>query len=391
MMYLIYLIYNIFIFAGIFAGYFYVTKKFTLKFIHSRQKFFIWLLLLVHGFFSLAFYLYSSNSPSDAIAYYDAGLITNDWFSLFGMGAYFMKFITFPLVKLQVSYFNINLIFSVFGLYGFYNLYYLLIKRAHSDDSKIHWGANVLFLLPTFHFYTSGISKDNLIFFSITTLLTYICFKKKFNSKLILILILIFFIRSYLLVLLMVTYGFYMLLLSNVNFVKRITIFLFGVSILIFIEPVISQKLNIEIFSFESLDRFLERVQTFGTNVKLGGSIIDSSEMSVFRRMFSYSYLPLIWESNSILKHLTSLENFLLLYIFVKFLFSKGKFKLFTKSDVLIKLCLIYSLLTWFIMSFTLYNLGLSTRQKYVYIPYLYFAIFLHFKKIKDSKDVKIL
>ena len=121
--------------------------------------------MIVHCLFAVLFYLYSINFASDAIAYFDWADSADGWFSLFGMGANFMRFITYPLAKLQISYFNINLLFSVFSLYGFFNLYYLLIKKAHTDGSKIHWGANVLFLLPTFHFNTVGISKDNLILF----------------------------------------------------------------------------------------------------------------------------------------------------------------------------------------------------------------------------------
>ena len=382
------IIYNIFVFAIIFIVYIYGTHKFTQKLAETRQKNFIWLLFLVHSLFTMAFYLYSTNSASDADAYYKAAFVAEDWFSLFGMGANFMRFISYPFTKLQLSYFNINLLFSIFGLFGFYNLYYLLIKNAYTDNSKIYWGANVLLLLPTFHFYTSGISKDNLIFFSITTILIYIYQNKIINLKFLFTLVFIFLIRSYLFIFLLTSYGVYLLFLSKIQLVKRLSIMLVGIVCLILIEPIISTKLNIEIFSMNNIDLFLTRVQSFGTNSRLGGSIIDAANMSIFRRMFTYSYLPLIWESNSILKHLTSFENFLLLIILVKFLFSRGKYKFFKQSNLLIKFTVVFSLLTWFVLSFTLYNLGLSTRQKYMYIPYLYFIIFIYFEYRSKSNTV---
>ncbi|GEM_PF-3129070 len=384
MTYFIYLIFNVLVFATIITVYLYGTKKVTLKMSNVWQKKFIWLLLLFHLLFTFAFYLLSVNSTSDAGAYYKVASWSKSWFTLFGMGADFMRFITYPFVKLQFSYFNINLLFSIFGLFGFYNLYYLLIKIAHKDNSKIYWGANVLFLLPTFHFYTSGISKDNFLFFLVTTLMTYLYFKERKIWKYFVILLLIFFVRSYLLIFLFVSYLIYILFLSKIKVIIRVSIILLGLLALFIMEPIISSKLNIEIFSLDSVAQFLERVQSYGTNDRLGGGIIDASNMSVLYRMFAFSYLPLILESNSLLKHLTSVENFFLLFIFFKFLLSSGKFKLFSTSIPLIKVTIVYTLITWFIMSFTLYNLGVSTRHKYMYIPYLYLVIFVHLKKRKD-------
>lgn len=383
----IYIIYNTFICGFILLLYLFIAQKNVKKYNVLRRKNFVWLLMFVHILFALMFYLYSINFASDATAYFKSASESSSWFSLFGTGADFMRFVIYPFTKLQISYFNTSLFLSVFGLIGFYNLYFLLIKRAHLDSSKIHWGASILFLLPTFHFYTSGISKDSLIFYFLTTLLVYFHLNKTNRWKYLLVFLFMFFIRSYVLIFLFAAIFIYAFLFSKIKITKRLYI-IFGLIITLFIlEPIISEKLNIELFSYESVDKFLSRVQSFGTNSRLGDSIIDGAEMTVLERMFTFSYVPLIYKSNSVLKHLTSIENLFLLLVFIQFLFSNYKLRILTKSSILIKICLLYSIITWFVLSFTLYNLGLSTRHKYMYIPYLYLVFFIHLKNKSYLKN----
>ena len=136
---------------------------------------------LVHVFFSIAYYLYSIISPSDATAYYNEVLHSGKAFNEFNTGTKFIIFLITPLVGLlKMTLFNLYLVFCFIGYVG-HLLFYKLLRKTYGFSVTI-LGQPIIVLilyLPGFHFWTSALGKDGLIFTSLMMFFTAIYDLKK--------------------------------------------------------------------------------------------------------------------------------------------------------------------------------------------------------------------
>lgn len=387
----IYFIYNTGVFLALVIYCLFITKKAIKRLVNKEEKNIVIYIFVSHLVFGFLYYLMSLVTTSDAKLYYNLASKSESWFSLFGTGTSFIEFLIYPFIKLGFSYTNLFFIFSIFGLKGFYNLYKLYLDFLPNKEHRPNWVAILLFLLPTFHFYTSGIGKDALIFYFLVIFFVSIS-RQKWLSKNYFILLIIFFIRPHICVFLLVSYFLVVFFQSKTKLIIKFCAPILAIGVLVFLQPIIKERLNIDYFSWDDIVSQLEKFQRYGKNKTWGNSIIDTEGAGVFFKMFAYSYLPLIWKANSVLKYIVSLENLFLLLTFVSFLFKSKKIAFFKSCNFYFKVMLVYSVLTWFLLGLTLYNLGLSTRQKYMYIPFLYMMIISLIgvkKKVLDNEKPK--
>ena len=200
-----------------------------------------------------------------------------------------------------------------------------------------------------------------------------------------------FIVRPHIAALIIIAFTFSLLITKILSPFKRIffiIISLFGITLLI---PITLQYVGLEeVTSVDLVKDFINERQTF---TLMGGSGIDISSMSLILKLFTYSFRPLPYEAHSFLSLLSSIDNLILLIIFVLSLFtgliSKGK--IFSMSDPKENrwFLFIFALSVMVISSFTTANLGISVRQKWMYMPMLLYFVFL-FIKLKWSNQSKI-
>ena len=330
----------------------------------------------------------SHHVSADAMGYYNVAINhQGHWFELFSLGTGFIEFLVYFFIKLQFSFFNIFLLFSILGVIGFYRLYILLHRILNGYNKNNIWWIIILFALFTFHFNTASIGKDVLVFYGITSVFGILQQFGRPNFKVVLPLLLIVCSRPHIFIILVSIYIGMMFFSIKGKLLFKISVIILGIVVLYMVNTVLYERSGLNLFSLESIDNFFEGYQAQGKKIRAGGnSRIDTSNMSTLFKMFIYSYAPMFWKAKTMMQYIVSIENVFLFVLFCVFLFKKGKYRFFKSAHFYLKYMFIYSLVTWFFLSLTLYNLGLSTRQKYMYIPFLYIFI-LSFLNIKSEKE----
>ena len=91
----------------------------------------------------------------------------------------------------------------------------------------------------------------------------------------------------------------------------------------------VQQYVGLEEASIDSVSSYVDQRQGFNQS---GGSSIDLQSMSYPMQIFTYIFRPLPFDAHSALALFTSIENTILLFLFIYILF-KNKFRLYTFTE----------------------------------------------------------
>ncbi len=145
----------------------------------------------------------------------------------------------------------------------------------------------------------------------------------------------------------------------------------------------VQQYVGLEEASLSSVSDYVDQRQGYNQS---GGSSLDIASMSYPMQMFTYVFRPLPFEAHSALALITSLENIILLLLFVYILIkSKFNFRPFVEKKNLWLLG--YVFLTCTILAITTANLGIATRQKWMFMPVLLYLLIYSFHDYKLNKS----
>jgi hypothetical protein len=102
-----------------------------------------------------------------------------------------------------------------------------------------------------------------------------------------------------------------------------------------------------------------------------GGSSVDIASMSVPIRMITYAFRPLFFHANGLLGLIVSFENlFQASLIFcATYLIMRGKKSQLSRFALLFFTS--FTIISWFVLANTTANLGIATRQKWMFLPML--------------------
>ncbi|MBB3123174.1 hypothetical protein FHS04_000671 [Mesoflavibacter sabulilitoris] len=342
-------------------------------------------LFLLHFFCCIVSWFLSKES-SDAFTYYTVVSNTSNWFSLFGFGAGFIKFIIYPLINyFKLNFLSLFIIFSSFSFFGFLILN-KLFSRLNGDDPmqifKLNISTIILFL-PGFHLWVSPMGKDSLIFY-LTMVVFYrlIFYDNKKLLRLIFFLVLILFIRFYVIIYLLLGLALY----HAVHLLSKLKHFLWFTSFIIisFATYYIAKvKFNFELFIF--LEEKLSYISVYATRKLEMGSYIDPKTHNLPQKVFIYLFGPDIFTAQSYMQKYVAIENIILFIVILKGLFTFSFNRVF-KSKI-ISVLFFYSLIFLIINAYYMYNLGLANRQKYMIIPALLIVIFYSYHKSQTNQS----
>jgi hypothetical protein len=354
-------------------------------------------LFLYHQGISLIFSYYVLKFGGDATLYwfiYDKSMLSRPWFYYYGTGTNFMYFINYWLVK----FFNINfyagaLMYGFIGYLGFVYLY-LIIRKFTKGKIKFY-SFNIfplLLFLPNLNFWSSGIGKDSLIFFGIVLFLYCLFNYKQKIFTATFALVLIFYIRPHILLFLIISLFLAIILDSKLKIGHKIFMLITIISISSFTLNKVLEVTQIKELNSQSIERFSE---TRATRLTEGaGSGINTNNYSLPLKIFTFLYRPLFFDINGPLAIVASVENLLLLWLSLLFLFKLKPFRVFVAAPFQFKVVILFFLISSVVFSMTLGNLGIMLRAKIMVIPsflvFIFWSVeYLNHQKLK--KKIKIV
>ena len=111
--------------------------------------------------------------PDDANSLYiNAGY----WFEniVLELGSNIISYLLYPLVSvLKISYFNINIFFSLIGIFGILLIFLVTRKIIYNKNINLSLFIILFLLLPNLHYWTSYLTKDVLVFSFLAMYLFY--------------------------------------------------------------------------------------------------------------------------------------------------------------------------------------------------------------------------
>lgn len=335
---------------------------------------FVW-----HTFFSIYYYSYTLSNVADAVGYYKQSL-AGDYISSLRPAGLPTLISTIFSSGIGANYLNTALAFNLIGTIGLL-LFYHSIKDLGVYLTK-YWF--LILFIPSMSFWSAGLGKDAISFFAICLLLYSFSSNKKQAVLLPLSFFAMFMVRPHIALVMLVSFVVYFILRSKIHLIfKLLTLPFLALSAIVLINFV-QNYVGIEEASLEGLGSYIDQRQDYNTS---GGSSLDIASMSYPMQMFTYIFRPLPFEAHSIVALITSIENTILLlgiaYILLKSKFNfrpwlAGKNLLFT----------VYFIFCCSILATTTANLGIATRQKWMFMPILIYLLVYSFHeyKVKNNK-----
>jgi len=354
------------------------------------------IIFFTHLFFSMCFLLndffslFGISPGSDATSYYFNAydeIFFNNIDFIVGRGHERFIYFVYFLKKLHLDFFSLNFLFGILGSTSIL-IYYSCISRYFSDkyDKFI---ILIFVLLPSFNYWSSGITKDVLGIFAISLLILsyvknslyiFIC------SLFILILFKIHlgFIVIITMALSLILIGSHNLILkkTNILFNKKIDIKILLIIITLFFLGIIIGK----IFFFKNITNIIDTIISF-QNMYQGKNFIN--QKNFFLRIFEYIGRPYIMENKNLFFTIFSIEG---IYIYIVLTFLTLRiilYKNFVIKNYKIdhKFFIIASFFTIGCFQILMTsNIGIALRQKWIFLPGIIFSL-IYYRNLLLNKS----
>jgi len=356
---------------------------FIIKFIVKNQKLDknkVYFLISYHYFFVILAYVYSLLNVNDLDSFFQTAYLFLDSDDNH-MANNNMVLINRYLIHIfNLHYFSIFIFFGFFSSIGFLLLFISIneILKEFNLNTNLLFG---LFLFPSWHFFTSFPGKDSIYLFSIGLFFFY--FIKKNVFYLIISIILIYLVRPHILMLVLFS-G----LLIWVHYYLKNTIkskLSYFILILIIIASSLMALKQINPNTFSHIANFFEHGALYRSYSNEFAGWYETGN-NIFINSFKYLLYPLFDFSN-LNRAIVSLENILIILLVLKTLlnFDEKTFNLVINKKVIIFSVLFFISMLVVLSNFTA-NIGISARQKWMMMPFLFLFIIPFLGKLKSSK-----
>lgn len=359
--------------SGLILCLFFTSK--TLKEIVFVSILYIW-----HTLFSFLYWHSSITGVADAIGYFERTFRIPFDINL-SPGTRFVDFVTYIVrSSLDANYLNTMLVFNVIGFLGLVFLYLSLKKYL----KVLPWYWGILLFLPSLSYWSSSIGKDAISFLSVCTLLYAVTTARKKVLLYVIAILLMVMVRPHVGFMMVASYVFYFIIRSKIPLIlKLMTLPILTVSTFVLLKFA-TEYAGLDEISVSATSDYFDSRQGINNH---GGGGIDTSSMSLPLKIFSYMFRPLPFEANSFITLIASIENSILLLLFIYLFYSsKSRLKLLILDKRL--WLTTYIVLASIMLSYGLSNLGIAARQKWMFMPILIHLLievysYNKFKKIR--------
>ena len=341
-----------------------VRKSFRIRLTRSIALY-VW-----HTLFCLAYLVYVSREGGDAVAYYRFSQGSSLEFS-FGTAA--VQYITsFFSVGLNLSILGAFLGFNILGTVGLL-AFDASLQSAVSDKGR--WQkllATMVVFLPSASFWSSAIGKDS-VSFAATGLALYSATNFRRRIPLFAIAVLtMFVVRPHIAALMVLAVSFAISLRSQLPQLQRLGLASAAVAAAVIVVPFAIEYGGLAVGAQASdIEAYVSLRQSYNQS---GGGAIDISNMSLAGRLFTYMFRPLPFEAHSLLAFAASIDNVILLGLCIGG--AKGYIAGRRPGPSVNNTFLwTFSLSSWLILSTITSNLGISMRQKWMFVPMILFLL----------------
>jgi len=337
----------------------------------------VFLIFVWHTFFSIVYFIYTLSNQADARKYYRVSL--DNEFGFFP-GTKFIYYVTsIPTKILDASYINTALFYNFIGALGLIFLY----KSLKNFLVSLPWYWIVVLFIPSMSFWSSGLGKDAISFCATCLFLYAITTSKKTTLLAVISFVMMFMVRPHIAAIMLISYVIYFVIRSKTHIVVKSMVLPFiGIGVFLSI-GFVQQYIGLEDASLDSVTGYIDERQVSNLG---GGSSLDIASMSYPMQMFTYIFRPLPFEAHNIVSLVTAIENTAILSLFLYILFKiKFNLKIFVQGKLL--WLFTYAFLTCTILAVTTANLGIATRQKWMFMPVLLYLLIFAFCQYRTNNN----
>lgn len=356
-----------------------------LIFVPKKQKelVFVSILYIWHTCFSLLYWYLSINGVADAVSYFKKTFRVPFNINL-SPGTRFTEFVSYIIrTSLDSNYLNTTLVFNIVGSLGIVFIY--LSLRNYLKEISRYW--SLVLFIPSMSYWSSAIGKDSVVFFAISIFIYAITTSKKKTLLVSVSLAILFMIRPHIALAILLSFIVYFILQSNSHIILKVISLPFIIGISTIALGFVQEYVGVDEVSVEGVEEYFDGRKHLNMG---GGSSIDTSSMILPVKMFSYIFRPFPFEAHSLIAFIASIENSILFCSFAYIAYkAKDYFNIIFKNENL--WLLLYTIITWIMLSYGLKNLGIAARQKWMFMPviiYLLLDIYSNYKRKRFNTNL---
>lgn len=318
-----------------------------------------------HTIFSMFYLVYSLLNSADSTGYF---IFSQDFSGVPALGTSAVTFLTALFTQgLNLSYGGVFLVFNIFGFIGMLALASVVLELTRDSSRNVRLLALIILLLPGLSFWNASIGKDALTFFA-ACLACWVSMDliRRFPGMILAVLVMLV-ARPHIAAILLVAFS------STIIISGRVSVMIRGLLILVTIPTAVYALLVTQTYvGLEGVDSvslvldYVEQRQGYNTE---GGLGIDIASMSLQVRMFTYLYRPLFIDGGGFFGLVISIENSILLMISLAAAYLWCKRRKSALPGFTWWFLVIFSLMSWFVLSNITANLGIALRQKWMFMP----------------------
>lgn len=339
------------------------------------------ILYLWHTIFCVIYASYVLENGGDAIGYYLSAIESSVDFS-FGTFAiiYINRIFSY---YFDLSFFGVCLIFNVFGSIGL--IFFDASLRYVSRDKKklVKILAGLIIFLPSVSFWSAGIGKDALSFMAIgLALWAAIDFNRRIRLMVFSIFVMLL-VRPHMAGLMIIALAGSIVFRGRISLAKKVALVFISFAAVAIAVPFALKYAGLgELGGGINFLDYVEERQEYNQD---GGGGIDISSMILPMQLFAYVFRPLPFDAHSLAAFAASFDNIFLIFIFLLGIFGFFRYRKNEKIDPQENRMFmwVYSLSAWIILAITTANLGISVRQKWMFVPVLVFLLISMMPKSK--------
>jgi hypothetical protein len=340
------------------------------------------LLYFWHTAFCLAYLVYVLWDGGDALAYYRASLVSE---RVFGLGTDAVVLITALFSSgLGLSILGVFLAFNVIGCVGLLAVAGSLQRATLHRPKYVRHLASVIVFLPSISFWSAAIGKDAIAFLSVGLAL-WASQNSTYKRLLVAVAVaLMLVVRPHMAALMAIAFLFSIFVSSDASILRKAFGSALAIAMAVTVVPIGVDYAGVEAEQgVAGVVEYAEMRQSYNMH---GGGGIDISEMSMAMRLFTYLFRPLPYEAHNIPALAASLDNVILLFVILfggwQLIKRKGRSRLQDASFLWM-----YALTAWWALALTTANLGISVRQKWMFVPML---LLLFISAIGKSRRMRV-
>ena len=330
------------------------------------------LLYIWHTVLCVVYFWYVLNKGGDATMYFTHALLYG-FEGEFSFGTAGIVYLTAFLVQiLGLSFLGCFLVFNIFGSIGLIAFDSTLRYATRESSPYLKLLASMIMFLPSISFWSSAVGKDSISFMSACLALwAALNFKKRIILFIFAVLAMLL-VRPHIAAAMVAAHTLAFIFDKRVSIIQRLFIGSIGIVASSIVVPLAMQYAGLgDAQNTADIEAYLEQRQ--GHNLD-GGSSVDISSMGLPMQLFTYLFRPLPFEASSIFALAASVDNMILLFLFLL-----GAVAIFKKTKPLVEsnraFLWIYAIMVLLILATTTANLGIAMRQKWMFAPILIFLL----------------